>query len=77
MREKTSAIAVELLSMQQARMTFARSPPGTGLIIDAALETGGAPIDELEGPHGTEISADILIPVLLHSTEIMVSVSMQ
>jgi len=29
MREKTSAIAVELLIMQQARMTFARSPPGT------------------------------------------------
>jgi len=29
MREKTSAIAVDLLIMQQARMTFARSPPGT------------------------------------------------
>merc|ERR1719440_449934 len=29
MREKTSAIAVELLIMQHARMTFARTPPGT------------------------------------------------
>merc|ERR1712094_141254 len=27
--EKTSAIAVELLIMQTARITFARSPPGT------------------------------------------------
>merc|ERR1712061_870645 len=29
MREKTSAMAVELLIMHTARMTFARSPPGT------------------------------------------------
>merc|ERR1712146_30865 len=29
MREKTSAMAVELLIMQQARITLARSPPGT------------------------------------------------
>merc|ERR1719162_1964126 len=28
MREKTSAIAVEVLIMQQARMTLAKSPPG-------------------------------------------------
>merc|ERR1719264_335714 len=28
-REKTSAMAVELLIMQHARMTLARSPPGT------------------------------------------------
>merc|ERR1711988_1323662 len=29
MRENTSAIAVELLIMQHARMTLAKSPPGT------------------------------------------------
>ena len=29
MREKTSATAVELEIMQTARMTLARSPPGT------------------------------------------------
>merc|ERR1740121_580750 len=29
MREKTSAMAVELLIMQHARITFAKSPPGT------------------------------------------------
>ena len=50
---------------------------GRGLIIDAALESGGAPIDELDGPHGTDIFTDILIPVQLHSTEIMAIVSTQ
>ena len=29
MRENTSAIAVELLIMQHARVTFDKSPPGT------------------------------------------------
>jgi hypothetical protein len=51
MREKISA-------MHTARWTLAKSPPGTtvgGLVVDAALEASGAPVDEplgLDGGNG-------------------------
>jgi len=39
MREKTSAMAVEFEIMQQARMTLAKSPPGTTLDLRPWAQT--------------------------------------
>lgn len=39
MREKTSAMAVELEIIQQARMTFAKSPPGTTCMFNGSDNT--------------------------------------
>jgi hypothetical protein len=50
-------MAVELETMQTARCTLARSPPGhdgRGLVVDAALEAGRAPVDELDGALGLD-----------------------
>eukprot|EP00438_Fugacium_kawagutii_P013680 Skav217093 [mRNA] locus=scaffold187:65028:66099:- [translate_table: standard] len=50
MRLKTSAMAVLLEIMQQARMTLAKSP----LVVDATLEASRAPIHELNGTLGLD-----------------------
>ena len=49
-------MAVEFEIMQHARMTLAKSPPGTtvGLVVDTALETSGRPVDELDGTLGLD-----------------------
>jgi hypothetical protein len=58
MREKTSAMAVELEIMHTARMTRARSPTtrdnGRRPVVDSALEAGRAPVDELVGALGLD-----------------------
>ena len=43
--------------MQTARWTLATSQPGTtvgGLVVNAALEADGTPVDELDGPLGLD-----------------------
>ena len=55
--DRASAMAVVLATMQTARLTEARSPPGTtvgGLVVDAALEARGTPVDELDGALGLD-----------------------
>jgi hypothetical protein len=55
-REKTSAMADMLGAMHYtARCTVGEvttGDDGGGLVVDAALEAGGAPVDELDGALG-------------------------